>query len=66
MEQWQLDGLITRRSLVRIQAPLPDWTYLEPRDIVVEEFLEMLRFEQRSKLAELPGDLLRERSRCVL
>jgi hypothetical protein len=29
----------------------------------VEEFLQMIRFDQRDKLAELPGELLRERSR---
>jgi hypothetical protein len=29
----------------------------------VDEFLEMLRFEQRSKLAELPTEVLRESSR---
>jgi hypothetical protein len=29
----------------------------------VEEFLEMLRFDQRDKLSELPTDLLRESSR---
>jgi hypothetical protein len=28
--------------------------------MVVEQFLAMLRFEQRSRLAELPGDLMRE------
>jgi hypothetical protein len=45
-------------------------THLEPGDIASEEFLEMLRFEQRDKVAEqplaelpleeLPGELLRE------
>jgi len=38
-------------------------THLELRDIAVEEFLEMLRFEQRSRISELPSELLRECSR---
>ena len=33
-------------------------THPEPPSIPVEQFLAMLRFEQRDKLAELPGDLL--------
>jgi hypothetical protein len=33
-------------------------THLELRDITVEEFLDILRFEQRGKFAELPSDLL--------
>jgi len=41
----------------------PTRTHLEPRDIAVEEFLEMLRFDQCEKLEELPSDLLRECSR---
>jgi len=41
----------------------PTKTHLELRDIAVEEFLEMLRFEQRGKLAELPSELLRKCSR---
>jgi hypothetical protein len=32
----------------------------------VEEFLEMLRFDQRDKLAELPSEILREFSGRVL
>jgi hypothetical protein len=44
----------------------PTKTHLEHRDIAVEEFLEMLRFDQRDKVAdlvcaaELPSELLRE------
>jgi hypothetical protein len=30
--------------------------------MVVDQFLVMLRFEQRNKLAELPNDWMRERS----
>ncbi len=41
-------------------------THLELRDIAVEEFLEMLRFDPRDKLAELPTELLRGSSRWVL
>jgi len=41
----------------------PKKTHLELRDIAVEEFLEMLRFDQRDRLAELPTELLRECSR---
>jgi len=41
----------------------PTKTHLELRDIAVEEFLEMLRFEQRDRLAELPTELLRGCSR---
>jgi hypothetical protein len=35
----------------------PDKTHLELHQIGVEQFLEMLRFEQRSKLEELPVTL---------
>jgi len=41
----------------------PTKTRLEHRGITVEEFLQMIRFDQRDKLAELPGELLRERLR---
>ena len=51
------------KTRVRISVGAPTKTHLELRDIAVEEFLEMLRFEQRSKLAELPSELLRECSR---
>ena len=47
---------------VRISVGAPTKIHLEHRDIAVEEFLEMLRFDQRDKLAELPSELLRESS----
>jgi hypothetical protein len=34
--------------------------HLEHRGIAVDEFLQMIRFDLRDKLAELPGELLRE------
>jgi hypothetical protein len=43
----------------------PTKTHLELRDIAVEEFLEMLRFDQRDRLAELPTELLQVSSRWV-
>ena len=43
-----------RRSRVRIPLGPPTKIHLEPHQIGVEQFLEMLRFEQRGKLAELP------------
>ena len=36
----------------------PSATNVERSHADVEQFLAMLRFEQRDKLAELPGDLL--------
>ena len=48
---------------VRISMGALTKTHLELRDIAVEEFLEMLRFEQRSRISELPSELLRECSR---
>jgi len=33
----------------------PKETHPEPHQMDVEQFLEMLRFDQRSKLEELPG-----------
>jgi len=33
-------------------------THPEPHSLAVEQFLAMLRFEQRGKLAELPADLV--------
>ena len=41
-------------ALVRVQVGVPDWTHLEPQHEAVEQFLAMLRFEQRDKPAELP------------
>jgi hypothetical protein len=34
-----------------------NWTHPKPHSVPVEQFLAMLRFEQRDKLAELPIDL---------
>ncbi len=48
---------------VRISEGASTKIHLEHRDIAVEEFLEMLRFDQRDKLKELPSELLRECSR---
>ncbi len=45
---------------VRFPLGAPTKTHLEHRNIAVEEFLEMLRFDQRDKLAELPSEILRE------
>ena len=36
----------------------PNVTCFEPPSIEVEQFLAMLRFENRGKLAELPQDLM--------
>ena len=51
------------KTRVRISVGAPTKTHLELRDIAVEEFLEMLRFDQRDRLAELPTEVLRESSR---
>lgn len=40
----------------------PTKIHLEHRDIAVEEFLEMLRFDQLDNLLELPSILFRESS----
>ena len=58
MEQWQLDGLITRRSQVRVLPPLLEGH--EPLNEHVERFLASIRFEQRDKLAEVPIELSSE------
>ena len=58
VEQWQLVGLITRRSQVRVLPPLPNRIHPEPRTEAVEQFLARLRFEQRDKLAELPNEIV--------
>jgi hypothetical protein len=43
--------------MVRVQYRPQNWTHPEPHSVPVEQFLAMLRFEQRDKLAELPIDL---------
>jgi len=40
---------------VRVRPGVPDETHPERHQLGVEQFLEMLRFDQRSKLEELPG-----------
>ena len=37
----------------------PNETCAEPLSLAVEQFLEMVRFEQRARLAELPDELVR-------
>lgn len=64
-------------SLVRVLHGSPERTHPEPRILEVEQFLAMLRFEQRDKvailplaelqiaelqIAELPDDWMKERS----
>ncbi|MFC1921670.1 hypothetical protein ACFLY4_00130 [Chloroflexota bacterium] len=43
---------------IRVLPGSPKRTHPELPSIPVEQFLAMLRFEQRDKLVELPGDLL--------
>jgi hypothetical protein len=40
----------------------PNRSHPEPQSIPVEQFLAMLHFEQRNTLAELPDELVKERS----
>jgi hypothetical protein len=42
-------------TCVRVALGVPNKTHPEHHQIGVEHFLEMLRFDQRSKLEELPG-----------
>jgi hypothetical protein len=44
----------------RVRFPLgaPQRIHPEPHSLAVEQFLAMVRFEQRGKLAELPDDLV--------
>ena len=44
----------------------PNRTCFEPPSLAVEQFLAMVRFEQRGKLAELPDDLVGGRDVFVL
>ncbi len=60
---YRQDGLPTLRLLrsrlaVRLRPGVPNLITSERHSIAVEQFLEMLRFEHRHKLAELPSDLL--------
>ena len=43
------------KARVRVTVGVPKRTHSERRTIAVEQFLCMLRFEQRDKLAGLPG-----------
>jgi hypothetical protein len=56
-------GPLKAKTGVRVPLGALKLTHLELRDAAVEDFLEMLRFQGRSKHAELPGGLLRECSR---
>jgi hypothetical protein len=56
-------GPLKAKTGVRVPLGAPNKTHLEHRDVAVEEFLEMLRFDQRDKLKELPSELLQESSR---
>jgi len=57
--------LIAGGSLVRVVIGSQNWTHPETHSVPVEQFLAMLRFEQRDKVAdlvceaELPIDLNR-------
>lgn len=42
-------------SVIWFALGVPTETHPEPHRIGVEQFLEMLRFDQRKKLEELPG-----------
>lgn len=44
------------QTAVRVRLGAPSKIHPEPQPMVVEQFLSMLRFEQRGKLAELPQD----------
>ena len=61
---WQSKRLLIVRLKVRVLPGSPKRTHPEPPSIPVEQFLAMLRFEQRDKLAELPGDLLETGRDC--
>ena len=37
----------------------PNETCAEPLSLAIEQFLEMVRFEQRARLTELPEELVR-------
>ena len=57
--QWQSSGLLSHWLKVRVLPRSSDRTHPEPHTIAVEQFLEILRFENRSKLAELPDELVK-------
>jgi hypothetical protein len=51
-------GPLKAKTGVRVPLGAPDKSHLEPCSMPVEQFLAMLRFEKREKLAELPGKIL--------
>ena len=52
------ESLTQKRSQVRVLFRPQRRTHPEPLSVPVEQFLAMLRFEQREKLVELPIDLM--------
>ncbi len=50
-------GPLKAKTGVRVPVGAPTRIHLEPHQLGVEQFLEMLRFEQRAKLEELPVTL---------
>ena len=52
---------------VRIPTSPLERTHPEPHSEAVEQFLAMLKFEQRDKLAELPNEIMEEvRDDCIV
>jgi len=45
--------LIEKSGSIRVQYRPPYWTHLEPHSEEVEQFLAMLRFEQKSQAEKL-------------
>lgn len=56
-------GPLKAKTRVRTSLGALTKAHLELHDIAVEEFFELLRFDKRDKLSELPNELLRECSR---
>ncbi len=50
---------LSERGSEHVQYRPQNWTHPEPHSVPVEQFLAMLRFEQRDKLTELPIELER-------
>jgi hypothetical protein len=54
--KWEDDELQNLMiSKMKLKKSTPTVTILERSQVEIEQFLEMLRFETRSKLEELPG-----------
>ena len=51
-------GPLKAKTGVRVPLGAPKRAHHEPQSLPVEQFLAMLRFEKREKLAELPGKIL--------